>query len=264
MEHLLLTMPLWAILLLLLIFLPLCIWMGYKIADLCDRFGAGFSITEAIPTSILGVHALLVGFTFSMAISRYEARRELVVKEANAIGTAYLRTKTLPAPYDRSSQALLLSYLERNVQFGAMTYSHEDLRETLLDLNRHQERLWKVAQEMTTKFRGPIEALYLSALNEAFDIRNERLRALQNKLPASVLIILLITLSISIISLGFAERVSQRKAGLWVFLLSVVFAIAITLIIDLDRPRLGLIRISQAPMNELYESLRLEDESQTK
>jgi hypothetical protein len=218
-------------------------------------------ITETIPASILGVHALLVGFTFSMSISRYESRRELVIKEANAIGTAYLRAKTLPAPFAQKSQDLLKTYLTQKVQFGKLVYGHEGIASTLKDIDQSHRELWSMAKDLTETSRTPIDALYLSALNDVIDLHSERMAALENQLPGTVLLLLLITLAIALFSLGFVEAAKKRQGNIWLVTLSMLFAIVITLIIDLDRPRRGWITVSQKPIHVLFESVASEANS---
>lgn len=254
MDEFILALPIWGVFLFLVVLLPLCVWLGFWFAHFCERRG-GYAITEAIPSSIMGVHALLIGFTFSMAISRYEVRRDLVIKDANAIGTAMLRGKTLKAPYNEQSQALFKRYLEHKVQFGRLVYGHKEIASVLENIQKDHNDLWNLGVQVAEGSRTPIEGLFLSALNEVIDTHGERVDALRNRLPPTVLTMLLLTLAASLISFAFVEGVKKRKGGLWLVLLSVLFAVVITLIIDLDRPRRGFITVSQAPIEELYESV---------
>lgn len=248
------SLDLWVILLALLTFLPVCIFLGFKVA----RFHAGkagYDIADTIPASILGVHALLIGFTFSMSISRYEVRRELVIKEANAIGTAYLRSKTLRSPHDSEAKDLYLEYLKNKVEFGKLTYHNKAIPEVLRNIGENQSRLWAHAQAMVKDNRSPIEALYLNSLNEVIDVHSEMMGALHNPLPFTVLGLLLVTLAIAMMSYGYVEGLKSHKSGLWLAILAILFSVVLTLIIDLDRARRGWIVVSQAPMTELYESV---------
>ena len=253
--HLVHSSDLWVILVFLLIFLPLCVELGFFIARFCKRRGNGYAMTETIPSSILGVHALLIGFTFSMSIDRYEVRRELVVKEANAIGTAYLRSQILPREAAQKSKDQYSLYIKELLQFGALTFDHKDLPSVQSDLGKIQDELWRIAKSTAKDSRSPMDAIYLQSLNDMFDLHAERWAALNNRLPLTVLALLLITLAASLISFGFVEAAKNQKGGFWLFVLSVLFAVVLTMIIDLDRPTRGFITVSQAPLEELYKTV---------
>ncbi len=220
-----------------------------------DKKGLLREVSETIPPSILGVHALLIGFTFSMSISRYEIRRELVIKEANAIGTTYLRAQTLPAPFNQRATEGLRKYLEHKVQFGQLVYGDDNIKTVLADISDSHNKLWSDAREMTSTYRSPIEALYLDSLNEMIDVHSERMAAIENQLPETVLGLLILTLFVALFSFGFVEGAKKRQGTFWLVTLSILFAVVITLIIDLDRPRRGLIRVSQAPLTDLLKSI---------
>lgn len=248
------SLDLISILLSLLVFLPICVHVGYWIAKLI-KGNAEYALDDTIPASILGVHALLLGFTFSMSIGRYEERRHHVVKEANAIGTAYLRSQTLPAPYDTQAQTLYKAYVENILRYGKMVYGHDDIDQVTNELATIQKQLWTQAQEITKTHRTPIESLYLVALNEVIDDHSERTESLRNRLPLTVLVLLLITLAMAMMSFGYVEGQRGRKNSFWLVTLSVLFAVVLTIIIDMDRPRRGWIQVSEKPMEELYESI---------
>ncbi len=249
------TIPLWAILFSLMIFLPLCVRLGIFFARLNMRNNSNFIIDDAIPTSILGVHALLLGFTFSMSVERFEARRENVVREANAIGTAYLRSQLLMSPFSQQSEEWFHSYLKNQMAFSHSADTPENLLKQSGVLKQEHDKIWLLAKELTQKHRTPIESLYVDSLNTMIDIHNERIHSLQNRLPITVLVLVILTLVASLVCFGFVEGSKKQGSFLWLYVLSILFAIVISLVMDLDRPRQGLISVPQLAMEELFDSL---------
>lgn len=256
------SLPIWCIFIILMGFLPICIGIGYALANYCSHLVGDYAISDTIPGSLLGINALLIGFTFSMAVDRFEQRRDLLVQEANSIGTTYLRTQTLPAQQAKESQKLIYQYLAKKVEFGKTDDLHPDLNPQVKEMERIQGELWKLAQSTLKQNRGPVEALYLNSLNETIDLHTTRIQAIENQLPPPVLALLLSSLGFALVSLGFVEAIKKRKTLFWLITLTMMFTTVIALVLDLDRPRRGFIQIDQAPMEKLYHQVRAEVEDQ--
>jgi len=208
-----------------------------------------------ILSGVFGLLALLIGFTFGMALDRYETRRGLVVSEANAIGTAEMRVQLLEAPAGPSLSALLRDYARTRLLYGQadatrkpqLAAESEVLRERL-----QADTLAGVAPIRTT----PLAALVVSAVNDAIDIGAEREAAHAARLPATVAVVLFVYAVVAAGVLGFALTGSGRSHRPVSALMFLLLTLALTLILDLDRPRGGSIQVSQAPMEDLVSSFR--------
>lgn len=217
--------------------------------------GEAKSMIEGIQTEIAAVLGLLLGFSFAMSVARFEARRQLVVDESNAIGTAYLRTQLLPEPQRASSADLLRQYLDLRLESTQSNVSATSLRMIEARTARLQEALW--AQAMTLADGNPKVTLnlFIQALNDVFDIRSTRNRTLQEHVPSGVILLLLAASALTVGIKGYqgglaGTRASQASLALCLLIGLVTFAI-----FDLDRPRQGLIRVSQQSMEDLKISM---------
>lgn len=202
--------------------------------------------------SVLGLLALLIGFTFSLALNRYDSRRELVVKEANALGTTWLRTDLLPPAERARMQDVLRRYVDARVVFGQARTSEEELvryRQT----EQLQNELWSVMTAAIAGFQDtPRASLVVSTTNDSIDLAAERLATRQAHIPPRILRLLLLFALLTAALVGY-ERAGQPKATA---LLLLLFALAVGLVVDLDRPTTGVTNVPQAPMLDLQRSMR--------
>ena len=221
------------------------IWRGHVIEE-------ESKIVTVLEGSLLTLFGLLMGFTFSMAVSRYDLRKELVVKEANAIGTTWLRTATLAEPTRTQEQTLLRQYVPARLEFVSAGYDSEAEADSLKRTEELQARLWAVVSGYATEHRDPVTALYLSTLNESIDTSEERTAADENRIPGEAWWMLLIVGSVATVLVGM-----DVKSNSWVLqaMLPLVLAAALGLTMDLDSPRYGLIRIGQASMDRLAQQI---------
>ena len=202
-------------------------------------------------TSVLGLLALLIGFTFSIALSRYEERRALVVSEANALGTTWLRTQLLDSPDRERVQAQLRRYVDSRLAFGRASGADEELRgqrrtEAL------QDELWVTLMSAIAPFRDtPRASLLVTTTNESIDLAAERFATRQAHVPPRILRMLWLFALLAAAMVGY-ERGSHRKSTT---LLLVLFTLAAALVIDLDRPSTGMINVPQTPMLDLRHSM---------
>lgn len=218
--------------------------IGYWLGERAARRGApGVATLEA---AILGLLALMIGFTFSMALSRYESRREGVVAEATAIGTTALRARLLPAPHNSETVALLRAYVQLRLD-PARPFS-----DVIASSNAIQEALWQQAKAVVAKDNAMVPTgLFLQALNEMIDSQEKRLAALNDRLP---LIILIALYGVSIVGIGFAgygSGIESKRTRLPVYLAGVLVATMVLLIQDIDRAGTGFITVNQQPMADV-------------
>ena len=211
------------------------------------------SQVSAVAGGILGVLGLLLGFTMSMAVSRFEVRKQLVLDEANAIGTSCLRTDLLPAPQGAEIASLLRQYVNVRVQFGTAANDLPRLDTLHTQTVRLQNEFWARAVAYGQKDPNPVRAgLLLQSLNQAIDLESARGMAMQNHVPASVVYVDGIVGLLAAMMIGYAFGLSGRRKTFSTCVLTLAISLVLVVIIDLDRPRSGLIRISQQPMIDLH------------
>ena len=215
---------------------------------------------DAIEAALYGLLGLLVAFTFASSVTRFEARRHLIAEEANAIGTAYLRIDTIPAKAQPEMRNLFQQYLESRID----SYSHTDDRERTLKAKENsaalQSKIWKaaVAASQMPDATPPATMLMLPALNQMIDITTTRHVATQNHPP---MIIYLLLGGLGLVGAWLAGyRLSQSNNRKWlhVLLFAVMLSLTAYVILDIEYPRLGLIRIHEADqvLRDLLKSMR--------
>jgi len=218
--------------------------------------GRGHPALGTIESASLGLLALMIGFTFSMALNRYDSRKAAVLDEANAIGTTLLRAQLLPAAEARNSADLLAQYARTRLALGtagADAKARADAITRSLDL---QNRLWQdaVAASAADPRSTPI-GLYVQALNDMIDMHEKRLTALGNHVPETVVLLLYL---IAVTATGFtgygAGLAGDGERGSKLMMAAMIATVLI-LVIDLDRPYRGLVTVSQQPMLDLIQGL---------
>lgn len=208
------------------------------------------SLTGAIQASTLGLLALLLGFTFSMSMQRYDTRSEALIAEANTIGTVQLRVELLPAQYRDEVSGLLEQYVGLRIAVGSidLTRSQErrDYNRRLADL---QARLWNLAVQAVQDDPRPVTTgASTSALNEMIDTQGKRAALLQMHVPEIVLYLLFLVFIASGGILGYSSGLSGKRVMAPTMMVSFLIARIVFIIIDLDRPKRGLIQVNQGPM----------------
>jgi len=244
----------------LFISMALAMELGYRIG-LWNKMTANDASKEhinSIQASILGILALLLGFTFSLSLQRFDSRSEAVVEEANAIGTAYLRAQLLPTPLRGEVLALMRNYVDLRVQADAQTTAPGEPRNALLAKAANaQTALWNYARraiEQDPNSYTPV--LFTEAVNTLIDSFGKRDAALNRHVPEVVLLLLYATFLMTGGIVGFASGVASHRPSLVSYFMVVLMVILVFIILDLDRPRRGLIQVSQKSMVELQSSVR--------
>ena len=196
-----------------------------------------------ILASVFGLMALLITFTFYGAGERFDIRRNLIVQEANAIGTAYLRLDLLPPETQPELREDFRDYLRSRLAVYEQIPDVEAMQNALGRSSTVQLKIWKGATE-AAKNTGPAEkALLLSSLNEMIDITTTRTIALITHPPLAVYIMLAIAVITSSILAGYAMATSQVRDWVATVTFSLILGSALYVILDYEFPRIGFIRI---------------------
>ena len=212
------------------------------------RVGKGTDL-ETLETAILGMLALMIGFTFAVALSRFDARREALLHEANAIGTAALRARLLPSPHSEEARGLLHEYGEIRLSFIQNMPSGEKRKNANARLNQIREALWSTIKGVaeTEKNIVPI-GVFVQAVNEMLDSQGRHTFALESGVPNAVFWALYGIGAVAFLFVGYANGLQAQSLRIPVYLIAAVVSGLIVLIQDLDRPTVGFINVNQTPM----------------
>jgi len=195
--------------------------------------------------------SLILSFTMVMAVQRYDHRRELLVDEANAIGTASLRAQTLPEPYRGKVLELLREYVDLRFTYRRLWIGPK-LDEAVARAKKLQSRLWEQCAAVAQQDPTPINSILLQSINETIDLGEKRLAALENRIPPPVwtILVLISMLTCFIVGLG-----TKRRFWVTTVVWPLMVAMVLGLTADLDSPRTGLIQISRQSLQRLQENL---------
>ena len=220
-----------------------------------ERARAGLGAVEGAVFALMG---LLVAFTFSGAASRFDARRQLIVEEANAIGTAWLRLDLLPPAAQPELRDLFRRYLDLRL---AVYQKLPDLAAALAELdkaNAMQGVIWSRAVAACQQSPSPVVAQLIPALNQMFDIAATRTAAARMHPPSIIFILLGVLALMSSLLAGYAMAGGKTRSWIHLIGFALIMATTVYVILDLEFPRLGIIRIDAFDqiLVELRQSMR--------
>lgn len=220
---------------------------------------AAFKGVGAIEGAVFAILGLLIAFTFSGAATRFEDRRHLIGQEANAIGTAYLRIATLPEETQNELKVLFRRYIELRIASYRNIENQADKKSLLALQTTLQDEIWTKAVAAGRKQNAPPSAamLMLPALNEMIDITTTRTVATQNH-PPTVIFAMLGGLSLFSALLAGYGMSCRSRSWLHVITYAAIISITFFVILDLEYPRRGLIRVDDADrvLIELKQSMK--------
>ncbi len=209
-----------------------------------DPAGAGFLAAGA-----LGLLGLLMGFTFSMATERYETRRALVVSEANAMSTVYLRDQLLGAPSDARLESLMVRYARARLDFFNAGDNPSRLSEAVRRTSNLQDDIWReTGQALTRPANAALATVVLSATNEMFDLASTRAAAREATVPMAIIWAVTFCAFATAGICGYGLEAGAHRHRVASTILFVLIAVALVLIHDVDAPRGGLIRAPHGPL----------------
>lgn len=214
-----------------------------------------FQSIGVVQGALLGLVGLLLAFGLSMAVSRYEARRSVVVQEANHIGTTYLRAQLLAEPARSDSLDLLRQYADAAIALAGEVPDTSAFRTTARHLQSLQSDLWKVAGDAVRADPvGTAPKLYVESLNDMIDTHTDRLASLGNRVPTPVM---LLPLAGSAIALGvLALYLALLGRGITTSIVAAVVVVLILLVsFDLDRPQRGFITVPRTALVQARASM---------
>jgi hypothetical protein len=226
-------------------------WVGSQIRGADEPFDREVALVRA---STAAVVAFLIGFAFSGAASRFTTRVDVIVREANALGTAYLRADTIAEPHRGELRAALKEYTADRVQL--LSREQRDQIEPLLaKVSGLHERMWRSAIK-GTEDNAPLMAVVLPAINEVIDLHSIHLAMARRHLPLPIMGALLGTAAIGVGLLGFGNGRVGRRFSLLDSVYGLVLAVALWMTIDLDYPAVGTIGLSNRSFAESLAAMK--------
>lgn len=210
-----------------------------------------FDIIIGAALTLLG---LIIGFTFSMALTRYDQRKNYEEEEANAIGTEYLRANLLPAADAAKIQQTLRSYLDLRIAFYYLRQGSA-LRQNNTDTARVQTELWNLVQTSARTNQSPVVALVVAGMNDVLNRQGYTQAAWWNRIPIAAWGLLFAIAIACNLLLGFSAHRVDAKVQRYL-VLPLIVAIALMLIADIDSPRGGIIRVHPQNLEALAPSLQ--------
>jgi hypothetical protein len=249
----------------LLDFPPLIFWLSFVLLWLSEWIGAffrkkrgnledderdDFNLITAATLTLLG---LIVGFSFSMAISRYDQRKNYEAEEANAIGTEYVRADLLPATEAARVHALLRNYLAQRVLFYT---THDDSHLRRIDAATAQlnTELWSAVQAAAVAQPTPVVALAVAGMNDVLNSQGYTAAAWRNRIPGTAWGLMVAIGMCGNLLIGYGERRPKGKGPL-LLVLPFVVSISFFLIAEIDSPRSGMIRVHPQNLESLSQTL---------
>ncbi|KDD65870.1 hypothetical protein V466_26735 [Pseudomonas mandelii PD30] len=209
-----------------------------------------------LQTALLGLLALLLGFNFAMATSRFEARKTLIQEEVTVIGATYLRTKLLPSDLRGKMSALLKDYVSARIEFMRAGTDEKLLKLASESSRTIEDQLWSLAaaaeaqSETTTTMN-----LVIQSLTDVYNVNEKRRAALDNHVPATVINLLFVVAIGALGFIAYSYGLGHRRRHGSTTLFAILIAMVFTLILDLDQPRSGFIRVGEESMLRLQEDL---------
>jgi hypothetical protein len=217
-------------------------WVRRRVAAPAEDKRTDLDLVRAATLTLLG---LIIGFTFQMAVSRYDQRKTYEREEANAIGTAYLRADLLPAEEAGKVRALLTRYVQQRLLFYTVD-DESGLTRIDSETTALENAMWQTVSHAATANPTPLAALATAGMNDVLNATGYTQAAWWNRIPLAAWGLMALIAVAANLMLGYGERQTD-----WILLLvlPIVISIAVFLIADIDSPRGGVIRVQ--PQNLL-------------
>lgn len=198
----------------------------------------------AMDGAIFGLMGLILAFTFTGAASRFEQRRELIIQESNAIGTAWLRLDLLQEAPREQGRALFRRYLDQRLEVYRDVTDRQQVAKALGAVAATQAEIWKLAIAQAREDKSqPLAQALLPALNDMFDIASARFLASRQHPHPAIFGMLLALVMLSAFVVGFSQAKVEKQSRMHLLGFAAITALALYIIIDLEYPRVGLIRV---------------------
>ncbi len=237
------------------LFILIAFELGYQISKRHGAFKKGVEpgTLGSMVGGLLGMLGFFLAFTFSIATKQHTARKQVVLQEANEIGTAYLRADLIDAKYTTEVKRLLREYVDIRLQAVTST----DINKKIAQSVELHGFLWAQGSAAAKAMPNTNTAMLIQSINNVIDAHEKRLTAaLRNRIPISIWVTLLAISFMTMATIGIKAGFSESRSLIAVLPMILAFAALTTLIVDLDRPQEGLLKVGQEAMISLQKSMQ--------
>lgn len=244
--------PLWVLFLLTCALSVIALELGFRLGM---HHGKTKVPLDSMVAAMFGLLAFILAFTFGLAATRFDNKRTVVLEEANAIGTTYLRSQYLPKPYNESIPPKLKEYVVERLN----AVKTNDIDKLVQKSTAIREDLWKQTISMVNEgYTSDVYALYIESLNEIINLHSKRTFLIFGiRVPNILWIILFLLLVLSFGSMGYISGFREcRNIGVSLLII-IAFSSVIYLIADLEKSQEGFIRVSQQPLKDVLEMIQI-------
>jgi hypothetical protein len=250
------ALPLWGVFVAILIVVLLSVECGYRLGRYRRNRHEQEKETPVgtMVGATLGLLAFILAFTFGLAAARFDTRRQVLLDEANAIGTTYLRAGMLPERREEI-RALLRNYVDTRLEAVRSGNIAEGMRQS----ENIQNNVWTHAIAVGEKNPNSIVVgLFVQSLNDMIDLHAKRVQAsLRSRIPGAIWIGLFAVAALSLATMGYHAGMVGTRRSLAIFAVALTFSVVIELIADLDRPQEGVLKVSQHALLDLQRSMNV-------
>ena len=248
--------PLWAVYVVTVMLVLVFAEIGYRLGLWLQRRDPDLGkapVSGTVVGGMLGLMAFLLAFTIGIVINQHNGRKAMVVTEANAVGTAYLRAGFLSEADQTSSRDLLRDYVEVRLAAAADPALLEAV------VTRSEEihgELWTIVEDNVRQGQdSDIMALFVESVNEVIDVHSLRLAAVDLRLPRMLGLVLYAATILSFLLVGVANSGDKKRDFLAIVFFALAYVAVLMIVVDLDRPQQGLLTVSQTAMSDLLRQI---------
>lgn len=214
------------------------------------------SLMNGTGAAMLGLLGLLLGFSLSMAVSRWDVRHDVIVNEANAIGTIWLRAGLLEEPLRSDLRNTLHEYTKARIALGGSRSDRSSLRAARSKSESLHASIWSVVERANQPDQSnAVLSSIINAANEVIDIHELRLSSIENYLPAPLFLVLITVASLAMGFLAWAFGAANQGGRTAIVMLGLLIGVVLLLIMDVNRPQRGRINIGVDSLERVLETM---------
>ena len=248
--------PLWVVYVVTVVLALLFAEIGFRLGlwlQRRDPEAGKMPVSGTVVGGMLGLMAFLLAFCIGIVINQHNGRKAMVVTEANAVGTAYLRAGFLDEADRDLTRDLLREYVE--IRLAAAT-DESLLQSTITRSEEIHNELWSIVEEMVRQGQeSEVMALFIESINEVIDVHSLRLAAVDLRLPELLWLVLYAATMLSFLLVGVSNSADGKRDPLAILLFALAYVSVLMIIVDLDRAQQGILTVSQTALSDLLRQM---------
>ena len=247
----------WLVPIVMLVVLGLSIEVPYRLGRLLRRHIPKADPFNTVQAGLLTLAAFVLALSFNQASARFDARRALVVKEANAVGTTWLRANQLETTQSKQFRQILTDYTAARVRAYETPRDPALYRKTNDRSSLDQRLLWSIASSALHSHQTNLGlGLLMQSLNDTIDVSMEQLQALRSHVPTAVVLLTLSLVTLGTVSLGLRFAMEESRPIVLSAIYVIAYVLVINMMIDYDRPNTGFVTVNLSPLKLQLESMQ--------